>query len=191
MLLRPFSAMMVERNCWTSSVVVSFHMSKVIVSTCGRALGTLKPLRTLVMKGPITPSNLVLPVYFHSMQSTNRQKFSWIWIVTSLTSIVVILLPHCLEEQPGVPRWLSTMLLSQQNSCWNLLFGSARTMRLGEQATTGGLLSGLLNGRCIHWYPVFIECTPLLCILLRIVAVSCATASTLNAMAWCASIWYM
>jgi hypothetical protein len=64
-------------------------------------------------------------------------------------------------------------------------------MHLGEQAKTRGLLSGLLNGRCIHWYPVFIECTPFLCILSRIEAVSYVTANTLNAMAWSASIWYM
>ena len=70
---RTYFRMMVERNCWTLFMVVSSNMSKVFVSTCENVWGTLRPLRTLVMKGPIMLSNLVLSVCFHSMKSAKIQ----------------------------------------------------------------------------------------------------------------------
>jgi hypothetical protein len=45
-------------------------------------------LQTLVTKGPIMLSNLVLFICFHSMQLITPSRFSLIWIVTSLTSTV-------------------------------------------------------------------------------------------------------
>ena len=69
---RPYLGIMVERNCWTLFVVVSSHTSIVFVSTCEKVWGTLKPLQTLVMKGPIMLSNLVLSECFHIMQPIDK-----------------------------------------------------------------------------------------------------------------------
>jgi hypothetical protein len=85
---RPYLGIMVEGNCWTLFMVVSSHRSKHFASTCKRVWCTLRPLHTLVMKGPIMLSNLVLPLCFYSMQLTNPPRFSLIQIVTCLTSLL-------------------------------------------------------------------------------------------------------
>ena len=140
--------MMVEKNCWTSSVVVSSHMSKVTVSTCGRALGTLRPLQTLVMKGPIMLSNLVFHVCFHS---TAFDKSAKIQLDTDCNKFDLYR-QHLATALLGRATWSTSLTINDITlpAEFMLKFAIHECEHSSSwRISNNKLLSGQVNGRCI------------------------------------------